>query len=428
MITIGFIIILLITINMTNKKNEAKASDDVLEFTKGDSFIIFLLFLSSIVVNNIAKRLHLSGKDFWLCFGISMFVYTCSLILVNNNREKFIKKKHDQIINVYQALADILGKVDIEYENTPFILEECKKTKKINKILLDTSNQSLRVNENTITLATYSMNKFFSDFQWMSEQNHQKRELIFKGLPKPPKIAKYPGSDYRPTGWIPLGVSGLGEVGWNMSGESEKKLGVSSYIGEDGKPIENFISPSAPQAMCLGSPLSLDTIIPTTEGYKTMKNIQIGDYVFDIYGRKSKVLGLSSVHMSNEMFKMILKNTDTGDTIIVKSDGIHKFPIKIFAEEYHRLEPMNSLFLLKDLQDICIYGQNNEKFIVQDIYQIENEFVRCILVDSETHLFLITDEINDKWKGGDYYPFKACATSNTGGGKSIWVEQEIKDI
>lgn len=250
MIVIVFILILLITINITNKRNEAKASDEVLEFEFKDSVAIFILFILSILINKFIKIFSLQKYSLYILLFSALF-FTCSLIIINTNREKMIKRKHDQIINVYQALSDILGKVEVTFENMPFIIEEDKKLKKINKIIIDTSNQNIRANENTITLSTYSMNKFFPDYEWMSKQNHQKRELQFIGLPKPPDIAKYPGSDYRPTGWIPLGVSGLGEVGWNLA--NPKDLGISSFIDETGKPIGDVVMPSAPQALVVGS-------------------------------------------------------------------------------------------------------------------------------------------------------------------------------
>ena len=86
----------------------------------------------------------------------------------------------------------------------------------------------------------------------------------------------WPGTDYRPADWIPLGVSGMGEVGWNLG--NPKDLGHSSYINKfpmgdsleksqnaNHKPKDGFKlpngswiagtveSPSAPQAMTIGS-------------------------------------------------------------------------------------------------------------------------------------------------------------------------------
>lgn len=255
MITIVFIAVLLLTIQITNTKNDTKANEDILEFNKKDSMIIFICFMSSFVLNKILE-LKAFKNYFWVIIGISFMVYLMILIIVNNNREKLIKKKQEQIIKIYQALIDILGKVDtenIDFTNTPFEYEEDKKLHTVCNIKLDTSLQGGRFNDNTITLSQYSINKFFPELQWTSIVDYPKRELTFKGLPKPPNIAKFPGSDYRPTGWIPLGLSGEGEVGWNMGDPKKSDMGSSSYINEEGKIPDYVKLPSAPQCLTLGS-------------------------------------------------------------------------------------------------------------------------------------------------------------------------------
>lgn len=249
-----FFITLAITVMATNKKNDAEASDENLTFEAKDSFIIFACFASSVLIDFIASHFFQS-----LHLVISLVaggVYLMILIITNNNREKKIKKKHDEITNIYQALGDVLGRVnpeDIDFADVPFVTEEDPELHKINKITIDTSIPGGRFNDNTIILAQYSINKFFPDFQWVSKVDHPKRELTFKGLPKPPKIAMWKGSDYRPTGWIPLGLSGEGEVGWNIADPKGDAIGFSSYITEDGKQVGTIAMPSAPQCMTLGS-------------------------------------------------------------------------------------------------------------------------------------------------------------------------------
>lgn len=249
-----FLFMLLITIQVTNKKNNTKATNEVLEFTKMDSFIIFLCFLGSILVEFLSKKFF--NDNYFIVTASSSVFFLMVLIIVNKHREDFLKNKQDQIIKTFQALADIFGKVkieDIDFSNVPFEIEEDKKLKQINQIKIDTSIDGIRVNDNTVTLAQYSLNKFFPELQWISKVNYSQRELIFKGLPKPPDIAKFPGSDYRPTGWIPLGLSGEGEVGWNLSNPKSEEMGSSSYISENGKAVNTVKIPSAPQALCLGS-------------------------------------------------------------------------------------------------------------------------------------------------------------------------------
>ena len=165
MVTFVFFLVLLITIQITNKKNDAKASNDVLEFERSDSFIIFLCFISSLIGNIILKNLKLKVTNYLVILFIFGFIYAMILIIVNNNREKIIKEKHDRILNVYQALTDILGKFDpseINFEETPFSIEEDPKTHLLNKITIDTSIlPSNKFNDNTVILSQYSINKFF---------------------------------------------------------------------------------------------------------------------------------------------------------------------------------------------------------------------------------------------------------------------------
>ena len=66
-------------------------------------------------------------------------------------------------------------------------------------------------------------------------------------------------------------------------------------------------------------------------------------------------------------------------------------------------------------------------YAIRNKIEVEKQPVQCILVDSNEHLFLITDEehMSSEWNGGNSYLYEAIYTRNTGGGKAIWVEQEI---
>ena len=434
MIVLAFFVILTLSVIITNKKNEAQPSDEMLEFSPQDSLIILICMASSFILNYLAKTFFLSF--YWVITLIASGVFVMILMIVNVNRENIIKRKHDQIIKTFQALTDILGNVNVEnidFTNIPFTLEEDQKTGNVCKITLDTSIPGIKANDNSITLAQYSINKFFPDSQWTSEVDYPNRNLTVIGLPKPPDIAKWKGSDYRPTGWIPLGLSGQGEVGWNIANPKSRDMGVSMYIDDDGHSPEYVDMPSAPQCLTLGSPLSLNTFIPTTDGYKTMETIQVGDYVFDLSNKPVKVLGLSPIQESKEMFKMTLKNLNGKDVITVKSDEIHKFPI-IYKNGNKDLKPMKWLYSNKDSESsyFTIIGLDSNgvetNYEVLNIERVKNELVRCILVDSSSHLFMITDKIESNWTGGNKYSFKSILTSNTGGGKAVFIEQYIEVI
>ena len=68
-----------------------------------------------------------------------------------------------------------------------------------------------------------------------------------------------------------------------------------------------------------GKALSLDTIIPTTNGNKTMKDIKIGDYVFDNYGVPVKVINTSPIFVNHDCYEITFSDQEK---IIADSDHI----------------------------------------------------------------------------------------------------------
>ena len=173
------------------------------------------------------------------------------------------------------------------------------------------------------------------------------------------------------------------------------------------------------------APLRLSTVIPTTKGYKTMETIEVGDIVFNSNNRPVEVLGLSPIKMSESMYeiKVSIKSEFTGkiEKLTVGSDGEHRFPLIIYPfgfdnsdfAKYETLktkeiyEIMNNINI-DDKDNICklnscdIYIKTSDKYIrakIDEVIQVENELVRCIEVDSEDHLFMITDKehIREDW-------------------------------
>lgn len=250
MIIFLFFMILLISVQITNKKNEAQNSAEVLDFGRKDSLFIIMFLALAIIINMV--------RGYLPKYNIVMVVYSgvflMTMVILNKSREVKIKKKQQDIISVFEALSEIFGRVDvsnIDFENIPFEIEYDSKTGIVSNIVIDMSIEGGRFNENSIISAQYDINKRMPQFQWLSNADFPKRKLEFKGLQKPPTIAMYPGSDYRPTGWIPLGLSGEGEIGWNLSNPEDK--GSSSYILDNGAIPKTVKLPSAPQALTLGS-------------------------------------------------------------------------------------------------------------------------------------------------------------------------------
>ena len=65
-----------------------------------------------------------------------------------------------------------------------------------------------------------------------------------------------------------------------------------------------------------------------------------------------------------------------------------------------------------------------QKSFEENIEKIRKELIkgqptRCIRVNSDEHIFLITDKINKKWTGGNVYPYYGVYTYNIGEGKLV---------
>ena len=68
-----------------------------------------------------------------------------------------------------------------------------------------------------------------------------------------------------------------------------------------------------------GKALSLDTPIPTPDGWRTMRDVRVGDFVFDVDGKQTRVVYKSPVFTGHECFKVTF---DDGETIVADAEHI----------------------------------------------------------------------------------------------------------
>ena len=219
-------------------------------------------------------------------------------------------------------------------------------------------------------------------------------------------------------------------VGLTVNNATKSISPIGWYINDNN--VSDIAIKTAPSVSFLiaGGPLSLDTIIPTTKGYKTMETIEVGDEVFDINNNATKVIKVEDINFNpTKIYKLIFSKK--GETISVVSDNIHRFP-KIIDDRIY-LSTAEEL----EIDDVIIdSGKYYEKDYIgwklTDKFAVKNEPVRCIAVNSEFHLFLITDEMNKNWKGGKSYPYKAILTKNTGchiaGEEILMADGSIKKV
>ena len=132
------------------------------------------------------------------------------------------------------------------------------------------------------------------------------------------------------------------------------------------------------------TPLRLSTLVPTTDGIKKLVDIEIGDYVFNENGYPTKVIDLSEIKISSKMFRIDIDYN--GEITSVYPDGDHRFPV-FYNSVYFSGETVNDIE--KDWENCSFVGYNGTKLPIVNLETIENELVRCILIEDDSHQFMI---------------------------------------
>lgn len=252
---IFFILFSVITTINNNYEGISEDNSNSHKFNKNSITIILLSILVGVLCDIFVKKLFFDSYLIFLA-GYA-FASIFSIVIANQARIKAIEKEKELINQIYQVLDSLVkeGKrsEEIDYNSVPFDIEFNKTNKKeIDRVTLKIENPD-KLKDAYITQAVYNFNKFFPYRQWVSDVDYPERTCVFIGNKLPPSIAMYPGSDLRPCNWIPLGLSGNNELGWNL-GAKKSEIGSSLYIYEDTKQRAGTAEIStAPQALIAGS-------------------------------------------------------------------------------------------------------------------------------------------------------------------------------
>lgn len=397
-----------LTMNVTTDNEEN------FNYSTSDSLLLVGMLLVAVILQ-ILNSLFISYA-MWIML---VYLVTCMGITLTMTalRKQRIEKTREEITQIYEILHSLVDKKGkgVDFNNVPFTLEHKYNT--INRI--DVTVDPVSFDDKYLPEYLNQLNNFLSTYTWNYELHLEERKVSFIGYDKPPTVARWKGNWLRPTRFFSLGITGKGEFGWLPDKVDKKRLGKSQFLDEMGNPLPADMElPTAPQGLVCGAPLSLDTIIPTTNGYKTMGTIQVGDYVFDRGNNPIVVKAVHDVHLSDKMYELSFSNGNT--VIMIKSDSVHRFPVIL-----------NGMILPTHCEELVvgdwILGNNTNYKLISKIV-IPNMLVRCISVDSDEHIFLVCDkEVLEFLNGECSYKYDAIYTYNTGGGKAIWVGQEIDD-
>lgn len=126
-----------------------------------------------------------------------------------------------------------------------------------------------------------------------------------------------------------------------------------------------------------GKALAIDTPIPTPNGWTTMGDLKIGDYVLDEYFQKNRVLAATEVMYDHVCYELLF------------SDGT-----LVIADAGHIWATIDGLMTTQDMLfenfPIAILDNVNQKGgrSIKSITETKSVPVRCIQVDSPSRLFL----------------------------------------
>lgn len=245
MFIFAFFIIVFVTQYCINKILKISADNSLgYTYSKRDTYIMVGFFVVSLILQKVIPK----GKVYWISCGIFASILLITLIILGAIKRTVVMKQREELQSVFEVLEPVLPKnTELDMNNPPFKLGY--EDTKINRI-------TIKINPNTFKEAVavnlcLSLNKYLPNYEWVNEFDFAARECAFVGTPLPPGVAKYKGSWLRPAEFIPIGLSGLGEVSWTIN--SIKDVGKSNYIYDDGKIAKSVDTPSAPQALCVGS-------------------------------------------------------------------------------------------------------------------------------------------------------------------------------
>lgn len=133
----------------------------------------------------------------------------------------------------------------------------------------------------------------------------------------------------------------------------------------------------------MGKALWEETPILTSNGWSTMGNLKVGDYVYDENGKETLIIDKTEKQLNRKCYEIEFMH---GEKII--ADAEHDWVVFYNNEEI----VINTEKLLGISESVVIYNKHNintnDHFYVRSITEVDSVPVYCITVDNPTHLFL----------------------------------------
>lgn len=136
-----------------------------------------------------------------------------------------------------------------------------------------------------------------------------------------------------------------------------------------------------------GKALALDMKIPTPNGFKLMRDIQIGDYVLSEQGEPTEVIMVSPIFYGHDCYEITF---DDREKIIADKDHLWEVYIDRQKKVITTHEIYNILYLFNVIHSHNIFVPTvNKKYKkIISIKQIPSVPTKCIMVDNPNKLYL----------------------------------------
>lgn len=222
--------------------------DNEFEYSRKTSIMTLSLIALSAILDLLFRFVPTEISKLVLVPVILIFILTQVIFMVIVNKiEQQRRKADEQIISqIFECLKPVLPpKLELDFKDLPF--EYVIKNNQLTSVTMNIDAME-RFTGNKPSQVTYALNKYFPYVKWVVELDFPAQRCDFISEPLPPDIAKWPGSDMRNSSWIPIGVNGKSELGWNLKG-GRSDLGASSFSPD----LPTLDIPSAPQLICVGA-------------------------------------------------------------------------------------------------------------------------------------------------------------------------------
>jgi replicative DNA helicase len=134
----------------------------------------------------------------------------------------------------------------------------------------------------------------------------------------------------------------------------------------------------------MGKALALDTPLPTPDGWTTMGEVAVGDFLICADGKATRVVAATDVMVGRPCYEV-----EFSDGSVIVADAEHQWPtlrgIVVTAELRVGADVVSAVGAR---QLVGAGGTPQREFGIIDVRQISSVPVRCVEVDNDDHLYL----------------------------------------